>query len=81
MTPLEAKVTIQQVIRRIVPDADFDRLADDDDMREEFELDSLDFLSLIEDLSTRTRCRIDEDDYEALRTMHGAIDLLVQRSG
>jgi acyl carrier protein len=64
-----------------VPDADFDRLADDDDMREEFELDSLDFLSLIEDLSTRTRCRIDEDDYEALRTMHGAIDLLVQRSG
>jgi acyl carrier protein len=81
MTPLEAKTTIQQVIRRNVPDADFDRLADDDDMREEFELDSLDFLSLIEDLSTRTRCRIDEDDYEALRTMHGAIDLLVQRSG
>lgn len=81
MTPLEAKVTIQQVIRRIVPDAGFDRLADDENMREEFELDSLDFLSLIEDLSTRTRCRINEDDYEALRTMHGAIDLLVQRSG
>ena len=81
MTPLEAKTTIQQAIRRIAPDADVDRLGDDDDFREEFELDSIDFLGLIESLSTRTGCRIDEADYQELRTMRGAVDLLVQRSG
>jgi acyl carrier protein len=80
MTPDRARTMIQQALRRIVPDADFDILADDADFREELELDSLDFLSMIEDLSIRAHCRIDEDDYEHLRTMRGVIDLLAHRA-
>jgi acyl carrier protein len=44
------------------------------------ELDSLDFLSLVELLSERTGVRIDEEDYPELTTLSDATRFLVTRS-
>ncbi len=44
------------------------------------ELDSLDFLSLVESLSERTGIRIDEEDYPELTTLADATRFLVGRS-
>jgi acyl carrier protein len=63
MTPADADTIVREAVLRIVPDADLDAIGPDADLRDELELDSLDFLALVETLTQRTGVRIDEDDY------------------
>ncbi|MER6973491.1 phosphopantetheine-binding protein [Nocardioides sp. NPDC000445] len=79
ISPDAARAAIAAAIRRIVPDADLDTLADDARIRDELELDSLDFLSFVELLSGATGIRIDESDYADLTTMARAIAFLTAR--
>jgi acyl carrier protein len=76
MTPDEARTAVAESLHRIVPDADFETLADDRPLRDALELDSLDFLSFVELLSKRAGRRIDEEEYPRLRTMASSIELL-----
>ncbi|MBJ6641444.1 MULTISPECIES: acyl carrier protein [unclassified Streptomyces] len=83
MKPLndaDATAVVKESITHIVPDADFGRLEPDDRFRDVLELDSLDFLTLVELLSERTGVRIDEDDYPELDTLSGAVEFLVGRT-
>ncbi|MBZ4019633.1 acyl carrier protein [Streptomyces purpurogeneiscleroticus] len=83
MTPLtraEALTIMRQEISRIAPDADVDAVPTDAPFREVLELDSLDFLNLVEVLIERTGARIDEEDYASLRTLSGSADFLVART-
>ncbi|WP_046729455.1 acyl carrier protein [Streptomyces humi] len=72
---------IKESITRIGPDADFTLVRPDDRFRDVLELDSLDFLSLVELLSERTGVRIDEEDYPELTTLSDATRFPVGRSG
>ncbi|MET7381175.1 phosphopantetheine-binding protein [Streptomyces sp. NPDC005526] len=76
----EALTLVQESITRIVPDADFTRVGPHDKLRDVLELDSLDFLSLVELLSERTGLTIDEDDYPELTTLADAVRFLVDRT-
>ena len=67
-------------VRRIVPDADLDTLPPDAELRQSFELDSLDFLSFVELLTQQSGVRIDEDDYPELRSMATCVTFLTGRS-
>ncbi|MGW6316573.1 acyl carrier protein [Streptomyces sp. NPDC055099] len=83
MKPLnssEAMTVVKESITQIVPDADFDGVGPDDKFRDALELDSLDFLSLVEILSERTGARIDEDDYPELTTLADTVAFLVERT-
>ncbi|GAB1333889.1 hypothetical protein ACE1SV_04790 [Streptomyces sp. E-15] len=83
MKPLndaEALSVIQESITRIIPDADFTLVRPDDKFRDVLELDSLDFLSLVELLSEHTGVRIDEEDYPELTTLSAASRFLVDRT-
>ena len=80
LTDAEATAVIKESITRIVPDADFSLVRPDDRFRDVLELDSLDFLSLVELLSERTGVRIDEEDYPELTTLADATRFLVGRS-
>ena len=75
-TPHEARTAVQESVRVVVPDADFGYLDDQDSLRSEFELDSLDFLTFVEALSKRTGRPITEDEYPRLATMTRAIEFL-----
>ena len=76
MNVQEARETIAQVLRRIAPDVDVDELPDDVPLREELELDSLDFLSFVEQLSKTSGRRIEESDYGELATKASCIAFL-----
>lgn len=78
LSPDEARASVRDAIRRIVPDADFDTLGDDASFRSDLELDSLDFLSFVEQLSAATGVRIDEDDYPDLVSMATSIAFLTR---
>lgn len=76
MNPDRARELIQLTLLDIVPDADLDGITGDADLRESLELDSLDFVTLVERLSRRADYRIDEEDYPQLRTMDSAVRFL-----
>jgi acyl carrier protein len=76
LTDAEARRAVAEAVRKIVPDADVEALPDDEPIRAEFELDSLDFLTFVETLHQRTGVRIDEEDYAALATMATCVAFL-----
>ena len=78
LTDARAREAVADALLRIVPDADLDEVGDDGVLRSELELDSLDFLSFVERLSSTTGVRIDEDDYPQLRTMRSCIAFLTR---
>lgn len=80
LTPDAARAAVAAAILRIVPDADLDDLDDDARLRSELELDSLDFLSFVELLSSATGVRIDEVDYPELVSTGSCIAFLTSRS-
>lgn len=78
MTPDEARAILDTTVREIVPDADLGSLPGDADLREAFELDSLDFVELVEKLSAHAGFRIEDSDADALRTAESAVAFLVR---
>lgn len=80
LTPEEARRLVAEALTTIVPDADPLSLEEGASLREELELDSLDFLTFVERLSRRARIRIDEGDYPRLDTLGAAAGLVAERS-
>lgn len=76
MTPDEARDLMREALRQVAPDADFDSLPGDTSLRDDLELDSLDFENLVTQLSERSGHRIDEDDYSRLTTLGGCVAYL-----
>jgi acyl carrier protein len=80
ITTDDARGMVGTAVRRIVPDADLAGLAPEADLRQAFELDSLDFLSFVELLTQQSGVRIDEEDYPELRSLDSCVRFLRQRS-
>lgn len=76
MTPERARAALRSALHEVAPDVDLGTVDDDANLQESLELDSLDFLRLVELLSEATGVRIDEEDYPRLATMATAITWL-----
>jgi acyl carrier protein len=79
ITTDEARALVVREIRRIVPDADVEGLAPGTDLRRALELDSLDFLGLVELVCQDTGLRIDDEDYPALTSLDAWVEFLTAR--
>lgn len=69
MNKVEVETLIKAAITRVAPDADPDTLAVDDDMRDELDLDSMDFLNIIIRVAKETGVNIPESDYAKVFTL------------
>jgi acyl carrier protein len=67
----QARTHVAAVLGRIAPEVDLDEVPGDVDFREEVDLDSMDFLSLVEGLKESTGVDIPEEDYEKVQTIDG----------
>jgi acyl carrier protein len=74
MTDLRAAVAA--AIHRVAPEAEFDDLDPQADLREELDIDSMDFLIMLEELHARTGVDIPERDYPALASLDGCLAYL-----
>jgi len=79
MTPGEIKEVILDILEGIAPDEDLSGLKDDVPLREQLELDSMDFLDIVMELRKRYRVQIPEDDYLELATMQSTVSYLAPR--
>lgn len=76
MTPAEVREVVVDILEGIAPDEDLSNLKDDVALREQLELDSMDFLDIVMELRKRYRVQIPEDDYVQLATMNSTIQYL-----
>jgi acyl carrier protein len=76
MGPAEIKETILDILEGIAPDEDLSGLKDGVPLREQLELDSMDFLDIVMELRKRYRVQIPEDDYMELATMNSTVNYL-----
>ena len=76
MTPAEIKEVILDILEGIAPDEDLSGLKDDVPLRDQLELDSMDFLDIVMELRKRYRVQIPEDDYIQLASMNSTVSYL-----
>lgn len=79
MNDAEPKNVLMDAILEIAPEADFDVLDPDDDLRAQLDLDSMDFLNVMIALHENHAIDIPEADYPKLFTLNDAIDYLRDR--
>ncbi|GAA4042078.1 MULTISPECIES: acyl carrier protein [Arthrobacter] len=76
MNEQEARMAAQTAIGKVAPDVDMADVDEDSRLRQDLELDSLDFLRLVETIDTDTGINIPERDYPAVATIKGLIAYL-----
>ena len=77
----EAAGVVREAIERVAPDVDAATLAPDADIRVEADLDSMDFLAVVESVFDRTGIAVPERDYGAVRTIDDFATYLVRTAG
>ena len=81
MTRNDITAVLIEELAGIAPESDASRLDPNAELREELDIDSMDFLNLVTALSDRLKIDIPELDYPNLATFGHAVDYLVQRLG
>jgi len=79
MTKQEIKSVLMEIVAEIIPDEDLTNLKDDIPIREQVELDSMDFLDIIMELRKRYGIEVPEDDYTQLATIDSSVTYLEPR--
>ncbi|MGH1571078.1 acyl carrier protein [Methylobacterium sp. P31] len=70
---------VREELTRIAPDVVFASIDPSDDIREAFDIDSMDVLNLVTALHNRLGIDIPELDYPKLLTIDGAVTYLVNK--
>ena len=76
MTRDEIKEMILEIIEDIDEDAEFDDLDVDKPLRDQLDLDSMDFLDIVMELRKRHKLQIPEEEYPELATLTSCVNYL-----
>ncbi len=76
MTRSEIKDLILEIISDIDEDADFATLQSDQPLRDQLDLDSMDFLDIVMELRKRHKLQIPEADYPQLASLDSCVNYL-----
>lgn len=80
MTRDEARRLLADVFGRFAPEVDFAAIDPAADLREQLDIDSLDFLNALVAIHERTGVEVPESDYTLVATLDAAADYLAQRA-
>ena len=76
MTREEVRQAIVSILKDIAPDEDLSSLKDDVVLRDQIDLDSMDFLDIVMELRKRFNIEVPESDYQELASMASCIKYL-----
>ncbi|PLW78474.1 acyl carrier protein [Cohaesibacter celericrescens] len=80
MTQVELEKALADALGRIAPDIDVADIDRDGDLREEFDIDSMDFLNLVTALSKQFSLSVPEKDYQSLGSFSAIITYLAEKT-
>lgn len=81
MTPDELRRIIIGALTRIAPELDPDSIDSGGNLRDQLDLDSMDFLNFVVALHDRLGIDIPESDYARLASLESAVAYLASKSG
>jgi acyl carrier protein len=81
MTGNEIRDTVLRMLGEIAPEVDPARVKPDVDFRDQFDLDSMDFLNFVIAVDQELHVEIPEADYPHLSTLDGFVEYLSERLG
>ena len=76
MTKEEVVVAIKDIITIIAPDEDVTHLDNAERLRDQIDLDSMDFLDIVMELRKLYGAQVPEEDYKELATIDGCVNYL-----
>ncbi len=76
MTRDEIVLAIKDIITNIAPDEDLTTLDHTERLRDQIELDSMDFLDIVMELRKLYGVQVPEEDYKELASMDGCVNYL-----
>ena len=79
MTRDEIVLAIQDIIQTIAPDEDLSNLDNSERLRDQIELDSMDFLDIVMELRKRHNIEVPEADYPHLASLDSCADYLTPK--
>ena len=79
MTRDQVREAIIRIINEILPDGDCSGVDPDKRLRDQLELDSMDFLDIVMELRKKYKVEVPDADYGKLATLNSCIDYLEPR--
>lgn len=76
MAPEEVVIAIKDIIATIAPDEDLSNLDHSERLRDQIDLDSMDFLDIVMELRKLYGVQVPEEDYKELATIDGCVAYL-----
>ena len=76
MTEDQVKQIVVDIITEIAPDEDTSNITPEINLRDQLDLDSMDFLDIVMELRKQYRVQIPEDEYEHLVSMGSTVQYL-----
>jgi acyl carrier protein len=76
MTDAQVREIVLKVLGRIAPEADLNSLKPQARLRDQLDIDSMDFLNFVIGLHEELKVEIPERDYGRLATLAGCVDYL-----
>ena len=76
MTEDEVRERIFEILHRIAPEADLNRLDPNENIREALDIDSFDFLKVLVAVNEKFGVNIPESDYRQVATLKGIVAYL-----
>ncbi|MBN2713465.1 MAG: acyl carrier protein [Planctomycetes bacterium] len=76
MSKDEIRAAVLEIIEEIAPDEDIASMNDEEPIREQIGLDSMDFLDIVMELRKQYKVEVPEDDYNELRTLASTVAYL-----
>ncbi len=76
MTREEIILAVKDIITTIAPDEELDGLNAEERLRDQIELDSMDFLDIVMELRKRYGVQVPEEDYKELASLNSCADYL-----
>ncbi len=79
MTREEIAGVVRSILGGIAPEVDLTLVRPDADLREELDIDSVDFLRFVVQLHERLGVEVPEADYRRIRTLDGCVAYLEEK--
>ena len=76
MTASQVRQTVIDIIADIAPDEDVTVIDDNKSLREQLDLDSMDFLDIVMELRKRHKVEVPQEDYPKLATLESCVAYL-----
>lgn len=76
MTPEEVVIAVKDIISTIAPDEDLSNLDHDEPLRDQIDLDSMDFLDIVMELRKLYGIQVPEEDYKELASLTSCVSYL-----